>query len=159
MLECRHTPAPLVVVGEGAAVVEDVGARIGVVDLDETLGRGERQRAQQHCVDHREDRQVGAHADGQRGDGRGGKATRLRQPAQRVADVLTHGIDQAQPERRTAVLADGIEAAKLQPRLAASLRGGHAATFEVRGTRIEMACEFVGHLPFEPPAPTERGRQ
>jgi hypothetical protein len=40
--------------------------RVGVVDLDEAIGLGERQRFQHQPVDRREDRRVGADAERER---------------------------------------------------------------------------------------------
>ena len=59
----------------------DAGARILVEHPDQSVGLRERQRLQQHAVDHRKDRDIGRQAQRQRGDrGEGETAIFPEQP-------------------------------------------------------------------------------
>ncbi len=61
-----------------------------VADADELAGLHHRQRLEQHGMDEGEDGSGGADAESQRKDGGDGKAGRLEELAQRVANVFQH---------------------------------------------------------------------
>jgi hypothetical protein len=65
---------------------------VDVVDGDQPVWREVRQRPQQHPVDDREERGVGADAEREGGDHDQGEAGVVQQPAERVAEVASHGL-------------------------------------------------------------------
>jgi hypothetical protein len=58
------------------------------VEMDESIGCGKWQRAEQNGVDDREDRRGGAHAERERQNGDRREARAFGEEAQREADVL-----------------------------------------------------------------------
>ena len=66
--ERRDVAAPLVVIGDRRAVVLDAGFRIGVEDRDQPIGFRKRQRTEQDGIDDREDGEVRAETDRDRGE-------------------------------------------------------------------------------------------
>ena len=93
-LEDVRLAQTVVVVGHARrpCPVRDARARIGVVHVDELLGVRHGQRLQQHRVDDRENRGVGADADGERQDGGGGEAAVLPQQPGREFTLLKQTI-------------------------------------------------------------------
>ena len=97
---CLDKEEPADRLGELArgAQVEEVGLRvrtfldavggIRVPHPDEAVGRGERERVEQHAAHDAEDRGVGADPERQRREGHDGKSGRRAKPAQRVAQIL-----------------------------------------------------------------------
>ena len=67
-------------------------AHVRAGDGDEALRLGEGQRLQQDGVHHAEDGGVGADTDGQGENGHGGEARAFRQHAERVTQILPHGV-------------------------------------------------------------------
>ena len=97
VFEIRTLPAP---------VVEPVARRSEVLEHGEPVRLGERQRSQQHRVEHAEDAGVGADRDGEHGDGEERMRGPLPPEAKRVTAVLAdlarelHGHGQREvPER------------------------------------------------------------
>ena len=82
------TRAQIDEVSHGDEVLGDPGPPIAVLEQDQPLRVGIRQRPQQHGVDHGEDRDVGADAERQREDGGEGEARLPDEEPQRVAEIM-----------------------------------------------------------------------
>jgi hypothetical protein len=87
-LEHVDLAASVEIVGNAVARPLDPRLRIAVHDGHELVRVGERQRAQQHGVDHAEDRGVGADAGGQRDDGGQREALLFEEQARRKTQIL-----------------------------------------------------------------------
>ena len=86
--ERRDVAAPLVVIGDRRAVILDSGFRIGVEDRDQPIGLRKRKRTEQNGIDDRENREVRAETDrdrGQRGQREGRSFAKL---AKGVAEIV-----------------------------------------------------------------------
>ncbi len=110
---------------------------------------GERQRPEQHRIDDREDCEVGAEADGQRGDCREREARSVSQPAKCVADVLPKPVDQAETARLPAIDRHVLDAAELAARAPRGLFRRHAASHEICGVCVHVETQLVGQVAFE----------
>ena len=92
--EGRDVAAPLVVIGDRRAVVLDSGFRIGVEDRDQPIGLRKRKRTEQNGIDHREDGEVRAETDrdrGQRGQREGRGFAKLAKSEAEIVHVSNSG--------------------------------------------------------------------
>ena len=136
--------------------------RVGpaAVDHDERFGVAHRQRAQQHRVDQREDRGVGADAQAERQRRRHDEAGPLQQAADAVAHVLRDVVCPAGAAHVAAGFLHLLDAADLErgqaPRLAfADARvdeRADAALDVILQLAIEVAIERRSTTPAVPPA-------
>ena len=91
---------PIVVVGHRRAGALDARARKRVVEKDEAVGFGIRQRPQQHGADDGEDRGVGADAERQRQDGGQREGAILAEQPEREAEILNQSFHVTLPRAR-----------------------------------------------------------
>ena len=141
-------------------VVSAAGARLrsGGREVDQSVGVGHRQRAQQELAVQREDRGVRSDAEGQRQDRDAGDHRSLEHHAQRQSDVghdLPRLVREPQAVRLPAAVLDALHAAELDPRPAPRLRWGHARPDQVPGIGVEVEAHlFVERLlEAAPPGP------
>ena len=80
----------IVVVDGGSAGTFGSGARVGLVDGDKTVRFGERQRPDEDGVDHGENRDVGADAEGERQKNREGETAFLEESAESLTQKEEH---------------------------------------------------------------------
>ena len=73
---------------------------------DEAVGVGERHRLEQHRVDDREDRGIGADAERERRDRRGREATALPEHPKRLAQVFEEAFNHDRPNYLSSPVAD-----------------------------------------------------
>ena len=97
LLEYGRVAQPIVVVRHARRAADHPGAGVGVVHMDELPGLRHRQRLQQHGIDDREDRGVGADAEGERQDRRGREAAVLPQQPEPEPYVLQHSVLYGRP--------------------------------------------------------------
>jgi hypothetical protein len=90
LLEHGRVAQAIVVVRHARRAAGDPGRRVGVEHVDELPGLRNRQRLEQDRIDDREDRGVGAYAEREREDRRGGEAAVLPQQAEAEPYVLQH---------------------------------------------------------------------
>ena len=117
--------------------------------------RRDRKRAQQHGVDQRENRRVGADAEGQRHDDHRGEAG--------IPAKLPHGVPEVAPRRFDWRDAAGIAALLFDLFQAADRRTGAPPCVIFRGTAgdepgglaVEMLLELLDQVPLHRPAPED----
>ena len=90
LVERRHLPEPIEVVGHRGVRARRAGVRITVVNVDNPLRIGDRKGLEQHRPDDAEDRGVRADSDGEGQQSGGGKGSVLDEKAERETNVGKH---------------------------------------------------------------------
>ena len=125
----------------------------GVADGDELLGMRDVERPQQYGVDEREDRRIGADAEGQRQHDDERETEIAAQRARGVREVLnellgivaaSHGAFSLLVESDT-IVANGLDIAELSQRLAPRRVRRHAAGDQTLRAHVEMKRQLVVH--------------
>ncbi len=144
LLEAAAPLAPVEHGREADVAREPLG--VAIADGHEPLGIRIRQRAQEDGVDHGEDGGVGADAERQRDQRRGGEAGRAPQHAEAVAQVLPQHLE----KRQAALIAPGLGnlrvAAELEPRGAPRRGGIEAARSVTLLEHLEMEAQLLAQL-------------
>ena len=124
-----------------------------LLDVQQRSWIGERQRREEHAVDHGEHHRRGARSERereQRDRREGGAAPQI---AERVADVLPQIVEPPRAARVAAALFHLLGPAERQPRQAARLLGRHPARDEIRRVRVEMEPQLALEQLLHPAAP------
>src|SRR6185437_3506506 len=134
LLEFRTGNQVAVAIGE--SLLEAL--RVGVGEKDQLLRILDRQIFQQHSIDDRENRRVGADAKRQREHCNRGEHGRFAQDAQAVADVLSGNFEEVQTPRIAALLFDLVGAADRKASAAARLFKRHAGRDKLFHLPVEV---------------------
>jgi hypothetical protein len=125
----------------------------GVVDEKQALRIVDRQGLDQHGVDEREDRRVGADPEAQRQQGDERERRRPAQQPKGVAHIPAQLVDQPQADRVAAFVPARRHAAELGERTAAGFLLRHTAPAQVGLVELEVGPHLVVHLALEVSAP------
>ena len=137
VVERPRALAPGDEVGQG----DDVSLRaaaVGFPHRHDSRGVLVRQRLEHHRADDAEDRRGGADAEGERGEGRGGKGRRAPQRAEAVSKIAHRVLEERRPDLVARALLRAFEPAEPDKRLAARLVGAHPGAAILLGLMIEV---------------------
>ena len=129
------------------------GLSAGVIDEEQLLRIFDRQCLDQHGVDEREDRRVGADPESERQQGDECERRRPAQEPERVADVAAQFVDESQADGVAAFLPARFDAAELGERTPAGFVLRHTSPAQIRLVELEVGPHFGLHLTFEVSAP------
>ena len=95
LFEYVRLAEPIVVVGHSGRGALDARARVSVVERDKPVRLGDRQRAEQHAINDREDRCVRADADAKRQNHGGRESPILREDPYGESQILKQPVHQS----------------------------------------------------------------
>jgi|SRR5271169_5356783 len=116
------------------------------VNIDKSLGIGERKRPPELRFEHAENGGVGANAEGEREDDDEREAGILAKDASGIAKIAQKCFDEGQPFSFAPGFFGLFEAAEFDEGMAAGLLGRHARAKVVFDVKLEMAFHFSGEL-------------
>ncbi len=129
-----------------------------LVDVDQTIGLGERLVAEQHRVDETEDRGVGADGDAEDQYCRRGEAPVAHEATERLPRVAHERVPGGRPARVAAGFLELLDAAEQPQRLEARLFSGQAAHLQTIGLSFEMELQFFAQIRFTAVAEHDRSQ-